>query len=173
METLSTILTSQVEDGRRDEWMSAILRELLSSRRSSDDGATSDASLPNTNVTRTSRQPHLPPSATPALHVLSSASLKEFSVWRQKFEGFVKLTGVSSLRSADQMIALVSLLDDEWTRTLRYGLNLDDQASLQETLAAMETHLRRQRNVMVDRRDFYSLVQQPGERFDDFLCAVK
>ena len=48
------------------------------------------------------------------------------------------------------------MLDDDWTRTLRYGLDLDDQASLQETLAAMETHLRRQRNVMVDRRDFYS-----------------
>ena len=98
LETLSTILTSQVEDGRkRDEWMSAILQELVSSRRPTDGGAVPDTSLPNTNVPHTPRQPHLPPSATPAPHLSSSASLKEFSVWRQKFEGFVKLTGVSSL----------------------------------------------------------------------------
>ncbi|KAG7173768.1 hypothetical protein Hamer_G018915 [Homarus americanus] len=37
----------------------------------------------------------------------------------------------------------------------------------------MEAYLRGQRNIIVDRRDFYLRVQEPGETFDDFLCAVK
>ncbi|KAG7169936.1 hypothetical protein Hamer_G019755 [Homarus americanus] len=37
----------------------------------------------------------------------------------------------------------------------------------------MEAYLRGQRNVIVDQRDFHSRVQEPGETFDDFLCAVK
>ena len=153
MEQLSILLISQVEEGRkRDEWMFAILQKLMSSRRPTDSAAASDDGTPHasSDVPRTPRQPHLPPSATPAPHLSSSACLKEFSVWRQKFEGFVKLTGVSSLPRADQTITLMSLLDDDWTRILRYSFDLDDQASLQETLDAMEAHLRRQRNVMVD-----------------------
>ena len=153
LETLSTILTSQVEDGRkRDEWMSAILQELVSSRRPTDGGAVPDTSLPNTNVPHTPRQPHLPPCST----LVVICILEGIQCVAAKIRRIRETHWCLVSPSADQTIALVSMLDDDWTRTLRYGLDLDDQASLQETLAAMETHLRRQRNVMVDRRDFYS-----------------
>lgn len=48
-----------------------------------------------------------------------------------------------------------------------------DDAGLEQVLNAMEAHLRGQRNVIVYRREFYARVLQPGETFDDFLCAVK
>lgn len=46
-------------------------------------------------------------------------------------------------------------------------------AELVTVLDAMSDHLRSQRNVIMDRRDFYSRVQEPNESFDDFLCSVK
>ncbi|MPC47953.1 hypothetical protein E2C01_041714 [Portunus trituberculatus] len=63
--------------------MSAILQKLVSSRRSADNDTTSNdgASRPSNDVVPTPR-PHLPHSATLAPHLSSSASLKEFSVWR-------------------------------------------------------------------------------------------
>ncbi|KAG7165032.1 hypothetical protein Hamer_G004784 [Homarus americanus] len=37
----------------------------------------------------------------------------------------------------------------------------------------MEAHLRGQRNVIMNRGDFYSRVQKPSETLDNFPCAVK
>ncbi|XP_064116668.1 uncharacterized protein LOC135222514 [Macrobrachium nipponense] len=110
--------------------------------------------------------------AVPAPH-LSSVSLKEFGSWRHKYEGHAVLTRMSSLSIAEQRSALISVLDDDWTRTLRYGLSLDDGADLKTILDAMELHLRNQRNVIVDRRNFHTRVQELHETFNDFLCGIK
>ena len=83
------------------------------------------------------------------------------------------LTGVSTLRLLEQRAALLGLLDDEWQRTLRYGLNVSDDTPLDDVLESMEAHLRTQRNVVVDRRDFYARCQQTGERFDDFFVVCE
>ena len=37
----------------------------------------------------------------------------------------------------------------------------------------MQTHLRRQRNVIIDRRDLFTRVQEAGETVDDFVCGLK
>ena len=37
----------------------------------------------------------------------------------------------------------------------------------------MERHLRDQRSVLLDRREFYARVQESGKAFDDFVCAIK
>ena len=48
-----------------------------------------------------------------------------------------------------------------------------DDVGLEQVIDAMEVHLRGQRNVIMDRRDIYSRIQEQGDVFDDFLCAVK
>ena len=58
-------------------------------------------------------QHRIPPGATPAPYLSSSVSLKEFDAWRHKLEGYVMLTGISSLTPAEQRSALISLVDDE------------------------------------------------------------
>ena len=40
-------------------------------------------------------------------------------------------------------------------------------------LDVMEAHLRGQRSIILDRRDFYSRVQEPDETFDDFVSSIK
>lgn len=92
---------------------------------------------------------------------------------KHKFRGYVALTKVTSLPLVQQRAIFTSMLDDEWTHTLRYVIDVADGAQLEEVLDALEAHLREQRNIIVDRREFYSRVQQQGECFDDLLCVIK
>ncbi|MPC54531.1 hypothetical protein E2C01_048452 [Portunus trituberculatus] len=123
---------------------------------------------------RTSTQSvRFPTSATTIPHLTASASLREFDTWRHKFEGYVTLARIDCLSLAEQRAALAAVLDDEWTRTLRYGTSLPRDAELKTILDTMSAYLRSQRNIIMDRRDFYSRVQEPQEGFDDFLCDGK
>ncbi|KAF0302151.1 hypothetical protein FJT64_025760 [Amphibalanus amphitrite] len=98
---------------------------------------------------------------------------QEFGTWRQKFDDFRLLTHLETLPIAEQKAALMSLLDDEWTRTLRYSLQIPSEADLKTVIDTMEAHLRGQRSIILDRRDFYSRVQEPDETFDDFVSSIK
>ncbi|XP_043240331.1 uncharacterized protein K02A2.6-like [Amphibalanus amphitrite] len=75
--------------------------------------------------------------------------------------------------AGDERAALLSLLDEDWHRVLRYGLSVTDDSPLSEVVDAMESHLRKQRSVLVDRRAFYARVQEEGENFEEFLCGAK
>ncbi|KAF0296770.1 hypothetical protein FJT64_005784 [Amphibalanus amphitrite] len=81
------------------------------------------------------------------------------------------LAGVNQLTQEEQRASLYSLVDDEWHRIIKFGLNITETASLSDTIRAMEDHLRSQRNVILDRRDFFRRNQQPDESFDDYLIA--
>ncbi|KAK4320469.1 hypothetical protein Pmani_008674 [Petrolisthes manimaculis] len=135
------------------------------SRTGSDD--TSSSSNTSTHGARFSA------SAATTPHLTSSASLRELDAWRHKIEGYVTLTKINMLTRTEQRAALTAVLDDEWTRTLRYGISVPEDADLGSILDAMREYLRNQRNIIVDRRDFYLRVQEAGESFDDFLCLVK
>ncbi|XP_068226846.1 uncharacterized protein [Palaemon carinicauda] len=143
----------------------------------SDASGSGTGSSPKVNGSGTGSSPKcrykIPHSATPAPHLSSSISLKEFDAWRHKFDGYAMLTGIKSLTPAKQRSVLASVLDEDWTRTLRYGLSFPADADLETILNAMERHLRGQRNVIVDRREFYLRKQQTGESFDDFLCGIR
>ena len=112
--------------------------------------------------------------STPAPRLHEGASLREFACWRDKFDGYAIITGLSSLHQKTQTAALMSLLDDHWTRTLRHGLDVNINTSdINSILDSMERHLRQQRNIILDRRDFYSRQQEDGEPFDDYLVALR
>ena len=137
--------------------------ETTASATTSSETPSSDAAAPR----------RLPASATPAPHLSSSASLRDFAVWREKLNGYLLLTGASALPVTSQRAVLLSLVDEDWHRVLRYGLNVSASSAISEVVDAMEAHLRKQRSVLVDRRAFYARVQEEGENFEDFLCAVK
>ncbi|XP_045137194.1 uncharacterized protein LOC123519755 [Portunus trituberculatus] len=167
---------AQKESQRREECMSKLLEGLVSQQTHAD-GTTAhsagDNSTSNETLDNSSTPARFPVTAATAPRLASSASLREFDSWRHKFRGYVTLTKMSSLPHAEQRAALSSLLDDEWTRILRYVISVEEDADLDEVLDAMECYLRGQRNIIVDRRDFYSRVQEPGESFEYFLCAIK
>ena len=51
-----------------------------------------------------------------------------------------------------QRAALISLLDEDWHRVIRFSLDLADNATVDTVVTAMEGYLRKQRNVLVDFR---------------------
>ena len=164
--------SAQEEARRREERLSSMLEEFV---RSHVDGVGNSGESDSRLHERDAERPHrrFPQGTTPAPHLSSSVSLREFDAWRHKLEGYAMLTGITTLTPAEQRSALMSLLDDDWTRALRYGLNVSDTADLKTILDAMEAHLRGQRSVILDRRDFYSRTQEVDETFVDFLCGIK
>ena len=131
------------------------------------------AGQPGGGLDRSRAGPRLPAGGTPAPRLSASASLRDFEIWKSKFDGYSLLVGLPDLTLAEQRAALLALLDDDWSRTVRFGIPGSESASVQEIVAAMQQHLRRQRNVLLDRRDFDSRVQQEGESFDEYLCTLK
>ncbi|KAK4311797.1 hypothetical protein Pmani_011926 [Petrolisthes manimaculis] len=163
---------AQEEGQRREERLNQLLERMVVQQTSQSTSRTGsdDASSSSNTSTHGVRYPA---SAATTPHLTSSASLREFDAWRHKFEGYVTLTKINMLTRTEQRAALTAVLDDEWTRTLRYGISVPEDADLGSILDAMEEYLRNQRNIIVDRRDFYLRVQEAGESFDDFLCLVK
>ncbi|KAF0287479.1 hypothetical protein FJT64_014078 [Amphibalanus amphitrite] len=174
---LSALLLQQAElSAQREERLAAMMERLMTRQLSTaavTDPVPDDPGADGRSAAAARRTARLPTSATPAPYLTSSASLRELTVWAEKLRGYMMLTGACDLPVEGQRAALLSLLDEDWHRVIRFGLDLADGASLDTIVTAMEGHLRKQRNVLVDRRDFYARVQEPGECFDDFLCGVK
>ena len=190
LERLTALMAQQPEQAaQREEWLASMLERALASQEQQlvtrsdaavaeggqSAGAESGRSAGRSagTVATAALSARLPAGTITAPHLTSSASLKEFGVWRQKFTDFKLLTRLEALPEKEQRAALMSLLDDDWTRTLRYSLPIAPNAALDTILDTMESHLRGQRSIVLDRRDFYSRVQEPDEAFDDFVSSVK
>ena len=116
----------------------------------------------------------LPATGTPVPRRHSSASLMEFVSLKRKFEGYSLVPHIRELPAPpEKKAALLAVLEDDWSGVVEFGLPLPTAASLDEVAAAMHQYLRRQRNVIIDRRDFASQLQQPGETIDEYVCALK
>jgi len=155
---LTDLLTEQATaSARREERLLALAESATQTRPQhstlTDSAAdrTDAAGADPGSATRGTRR--LGATATPAPRLMEGASLREFASWRDKFEGYATLTGLYDLPPASQTAALVALLDDQWTRTLRHGLDIDVSTSdIQTIIRGVERHLIRQRNVILDRR---------------------
>ena len=113
-------------------------------------------------------------SSAPVPRLPSSASLRDFDAWSYRFREFRVSERLSELPAAEQRAVLLSSLDDEWLRFVRFGLPLTTaEADVDSIIAAMLAHLRRQRNPVSDRRDFDTRVQERGETVDEYICALR
>ncbi|KAF0307029.1 hypothetical protein FJT64_002331 [Amphibalanus amphitrite] len=182
IEKLTQLLLQQAElsaqrerdSAQREERLTQMVERLVADRQPPATVAADDASAATAARTLAAAPPvRLPAAATPAPQLSSSTSLRDFAVWREKLDGYMLLTGASALPVTAQRAALLSLLDEDWHRVLRYGLTIADDSPLSAVVDAMESHLRKQRSVLVDRRAFYARVQEQGENFEEFLCEVK
>ena len=124
----------------------------------------------------TASTPKKPTNASPAPRLHSNCSLREFSNWKTKFLDYSLLNNVHKLETKEQKAVFRALLDDEWLRILQFVLQtkLDDNStSIDEVINEMQTYLRSQRNVVLDRKEFYSRNQQNGESFDDYYMILQ
>ncbi|KAK4303593.1 hypothetical protein Pmani_024418 [Petrolisthes manimaculis] len=132
---------AQEEGQRREERLNQLLERMVVQQTSQSTSRTGsdDASSSSNTSTHGVRYPT---SAATTPYLTSSASLREFDAWQHKFEGYVTLTKINMLTRTEQRAALTAVLDDEWTRTLRYGISVPEDADLGSILDTMGEYLR-------------------------------
>ncbi|KAF0303743.1 hypothetical protein FJT64_024322 [Amphibalanus amphitrite] len=176
MELLRGMLQQQLElaaaAARREERMAALMERVLPGPTAVQD-ATAPAQAAAGPDSGARPRARMPAAGTPTPRLAATATLKEFEAWKEKFSGYCLLTGVHDLTEAEQRAALLAVLDDDWARVVRFGLPIPAEASMADVITAMHAHLRRQRNVVIDRCEFNMRMQEPGESVDDFICALK
>ncbi|XP_043241537.1 uncharacterized protein LOC122391560 isoform X1 [Amphibalanus amphitrite] len=186
VERLTEMLSQQMETAARDRMEAREREERLTERllslATSTQAALQDRQVRAAEAGETAQGARLTTSSLPsaalasAPHLVSGASLREFAVWKDKYKGHCKLTRMSQLSHEEQKAALIALLDDDLIRLLKYSLGVDlDDANVTTDVIIQQIgdHLRKQRNVILDRRDFFQRVQEAGESFNDFLMAIK
>ena len=176
MELLRGMLQQQLElaaaAARREDRMAALMERVLPGPTAVQD-ATAPAQAAAGPDSGARPRARMPAAGTPTPRLAATATLKEFEAWKEKFSGYCLLTGVHDLTEAEQRAALLAVLDDDWARVVRFGLPIPAEASMADVITAMHTHLRRQRNVVIDRCEFNMRMLEPGESVDDFICALK
>ena len=129
-----------------------------------------------TSKTEEPKTTKIPANATPAPMLSHGVSLREFTVWRQKLEDYMLLTGIHKAPNKEQKAVLRSLLDDEWFRIARFAIGIDmenEEEEIEEIIDQMQSYLRNQRNVVLDRKEFYMRNQQNDEKFDDYFISLQ
>ena len=124
----------------------------------------------------TSTSPKKPTNASPPPRLQSNCSLREFMNWKTKFLDYSLLNNVDKLEVNEQKAVFRALLDDEWLRITQFVLQTkldDDSTSTDDVITEMQAYLRSQRNVVLDRKEFYSRNQQNGESFDDYYMVLQ
>ena len=173
--TLLTALTEQIKSmsetqaqmsqtqTRRDEQFTAMLetQAQLTERISQIGGASA---------------PKKPTNPSPAPRLNGNCSLREFSSWKTKWADYCLLNSIDKLEPGEQKAVFRALLDDEWLRILQFVLQIklgDESSTTDEIITAMQEYLRSQRNIVLDRKDFYLRNQQHGESFDDYYMTLQ
>ena len=159
----TTMATEREEAKKREENMQKMLEKAL--------GAPNPKDKSNGETNK-----KIPVNATPAPMLSHSASLREFSVWRQKLADYMLLTGINKTSNDRQKAVIRSLLDDEWVRITKFALDIDmdeDNVDVENILNGMQNHLRSQRNIVLDRKEFYMRNQQTDEKFDDYFITLQ
>ena len=120
--------------------------------------------------------PKKPTNASPAPRLNASCSLREFSSWKLKWVDYCLLNNIEKLELNEQKAVFRSLLNDEWLRVIQFVLQIkldDENITNDEIIEGMQAYLRSQRNVVLDRKDFYLRNQQQGESFDDYYMTLQ
>ena len=115
--SLTELIRQQAETAnQREERLAAIVETQAA--------ATSTAVSTNNRRDETSaNRPKLPASATPAPRLSGGASLREFSTWKERLNGYNMLTGVDKLSQKEQRASPYTIVDDEWYRIIKFGLS--------------------------------------------------
>ena len=137
-----------------------------------------DATPPPTVVTSaTSPRPCAavrPPSVTPPSKLSASISLREFRAWRSSWNDYSRLCQLTTLGREDQLAYLRSCFTEDMRATSQHAIGINEESdTVQSALTKIESHLRLQCNIAIDRVKFEERKQEEGELFDAFLVSVR
>lgn len=102
-------------------------------------------------------------------------NLKEnWRKWRQRFELYLKATGLDTKPAERQVAVLLHVIGDEaLDRFDTFGLSDEEKKVVQTVINAFENFCTPKANESVDRHIFFTRKQQPGETFSSFITDLK
>lgn len=102
-------------------------------------------------------------------------NLKEnWRKWRQRFELYLKASGLDTKPAERQVAVLLHVIGDEaLDRFDTFGLTDDEKKVLQNVIDAFENFCTPKANESVDRHIFFTRKQQPGESFSSFITDLR
>ena len=105
--------------------------------------------------------------------LLSSSTLAYFTAWNEAWEDYAICQQLSSQPRETRVSALRQSLDEDLRRFIREGIiALTPHPNISDIITAVQKYLRRQRNPLLDRINFYGKKQQHGESFDAFYTSL-
>ena len=160
---------------RREERLAALLDDMRTNTDARAAGSTTAAGAGAGRIAVPPADGRRPPveSVGPGPRLHEGVSLQEFGTWETRVRAHASRARWDRLPIEEQTAALLALLDDYWTRTLQHGLDIVTPNTCENLVAAFKKHLRGQRSVVLDRREFFMRQQEPGETFDDYLVVLK
>ena len=106
--------------------------------------------------------------------LLSSSSLTDFTSWEEAWDDFSVCQHLTSQPQLTQVSALRQAFDEDLRRFLREGIiPIPANANVAQIISAVKLYIRRQRNPILDRLEFYKRCQSPSEPFDAFYTALR
>ena len=92
--------------------------------------------------------------------LLSSSTLADFTAWNEAWEDYAICQQLSSQPRETRVSALRQSLDEDLRRFIREGIiALTPNPDISDIITAVQKYLRRQRNPLLDRINFYSKKQ--------------
>ena len=104
----------------------------------------------------------------------STATLREFRLWRSSWNDYYRLGNIYTLSQEDQLAYLRACFTDDMRAASMHAVGICPHSdNVNSSLDKIERHLRLQHNVAIDRVKFEERQQEEGESFDSFLIAIK
>ena len=169
LDDLLSLMKRQMEDAeRRETRLSEMLEQALQP------GFMQQASHGGSPPNPTTRAPALSkPVSIDRPTLLSSSTMSDFIAWEEAWSDYAQCQHLASQDRETRLSALRSTLDEDIRRFIRQGvISLPPNPDVPDVLVALKAWLRRQRNPLLDRLDFYQRRQQAGESFDSFFTSL-
>ena len=106
--------------------------------------------------------------------LISSATQADFTAWEELWRDYAQCQHLSLQDRETRVAAIRQCLDEDLRRFIRQGtIFLPDNPDVQDVIDAVKEFVRRQRNPLLDRLDFYNRRQDKNESFDSFHTSLK
>ena len=154
---LGTIQAQMQASAARETQLTSMLQQALTASQSS------PGSSPNCSSVTTATGK--PVSAERPI-ILSSATLSDFMSWEEAWDDYSRCQHLSSQDQQTRMAAFRQSLDEDLRRFIREDvIKIPPSADVPGAIAALKIFIRRQRNPLLGRIDFYRSQQHHSELF--------
>ena len=151
----------------RDRQLANVLQQVLTPSTPTQAATVSSASASPQRVKPTAIAAERP-------MLLSSSTLSDFTAWQEAFHDYSQCQHLTLQDKTTRVSALRQCFDEDLRRFIREGIipvaQTDDVEDIMKTVKA---YIRRQRNPLLDRIEFYKRKQSRGESFDAFYTTLK